>query len=401
MVIRTFCGICTVVGILVGAPVFGQYDSGSDGSDGMLYVYEDKVVDLRLGGTGAGTGTYDEERWVVIFNYSTIIIEEGVTVTFINHPSGAAVVWLAQSDVTIQGTVNLDGADGEGYPAFSEPGPGGFGGGREENAEAASSGGFGPGGGSPTLGYGGGGGGYGTPGTTYGSSGAGGQVYGSQSIVPLIGGSGGGAGTSGSGGAGGGAILIASSGAIVVDGTITARGGSGGGSSAGAGSGGAIRLIANAISGVGVLDATGATYGSDGGEGRVRLEANPLPVNFSGTVQPPPSEALPRPLFPSSSAPTLHISQIGEYYAPTYPNAGVVTNDVSIFSMAPVPVVIGATNIPVGTRVTVRVVPEQGEAFLEESTPLQGSEVLSTATVFVQFPPHIRSEVQLYAKWTP
>ena len=87
------------------------------------------------------------------------------------------------------------------------------------------------------------------------------MIYGTASIVPLIGGSGGSANanaTQGSGGAGGGAILIASSGNIFLPeplGGISAKGGNasfGGANEAGSGSGGGIRLVANQVSGSGL-----------------------------------------------------------------------------------------------------------------------------------------------------
>ena len=98
---------------------------------------------------------------------------------------------------------------------------------------------------------------------------AGGERFGTVTIIPLVGGSGGGGGASvnnnrgGAAGGGGGAILIASSGTITISGSITSRGGAGnaGNAGGGGGSGGAIRLIANTISGAGNLNAAGGPAG--------------------------------------------------------------------------------------------------------------------------------------------
>jgi len=111
-----------------------------------------------------------------VFKYTTIDIPIGVDVTFSNHPSGAPVVWLASGDVTIEGTVNLDGADGEPVAqsfSFAEPDPGGFAGGQAGGncASLHPSGGFGPGGGNAVC-------------STSGSSGS--YFYGNPSILPLI-----------------------------------------------------------------------------------------------------------------------------------------------------------------------------------------------------------------------
>ncbi len=130
-----------------------------------------------------GQGVYDASEWAVVFNYTTIDIPAGVTVTFHNHPKGAPVVWLASETVIIAGTVSLDGADasvGVGS-SYAMPGPGGFSGGI---GRLGGSAGFGPGGGAPNANTFGGGGGYGTAGV-----GTGGAIYGTASIVHLIGGS--------------------------------------------------------------------------------------------------------------------------------------------------------------------------------------------------------------------
>lgn len=110
--------------------------------------------------------------------------------TFVNHPSGAPVVWLASGSVTISGTIEVTGAAGTGAVGqLAEPGFGGFRGGRAWlSAASQGSGGLGPGGGiyiesNSQAGNG-----------SYATVGAGprsGPVYGNSGLLPLIGGSGG------------------------------------------------------------------------------------------------------------------------------------------------------------------------------------------------------------------
>ncbi len=180
--------------------LFAQFDSGSDGSDGAFNPQSNVVIDLSLAATGPwnmpspvpGQGVYDPDKWAVVFKYTTVNIPAGVGVTFLNHLSGAPVVWLASSNVSITGKVSAKGMDGATWPnlpAFAIPGPGGFEGGRAiRSSPTLPSCGLGPGGG----------------GRYQNQSGL--YSYGNESILPLIGGSGGLATTLNGGGAGGGAI---------------------------------------------------------------------------------------------------------------------------------------------------------------------------------------------------
>jgi plastocyanin len=166
----------------------------SDGSDGALIVTNDTVIDLSKAVTGAwnaansanaGKGIYDSNKWAVVFKYSSVSIAEGATVTFANHASRAPVVWLVRSNVTVAGTLSLDGQRDVDAPGLAEPGPGGFRGGQGNFGAGLGAGaGFGPGGGIPgSWGYSGG---YGAK-EQYS-----GEAYGNPSLLPLIGGSGGG-----------------------------------------------------------------------------------------------------------------------------------------------------------------------------------------------------------------
>ena len=393
--------------LLVPPVLAGDFDSGSDGSDGALNCESlgladcentctgpapcDVEINLRLATTASwdtpspdpGKGVYDADEWAVVFKYTTIDIPAFVTVRFRNHLKGAPVMWLASGDVTIAGTVRLDGANGSTSPAptYAVPGPGGFSGGMNSSGNSA---GFGPGGGQILAGDGG----YGTPGVGV----LGGVAYGSVSIVPLIGGSGGGGNSSIGGGAGGGAILVASSGSIFLPdpaGGISAWGGS----ASGGGSGGGIRLVANQISGSGVLRALGI---AGAGAGRIRVEAPDIQLDDIG--DPPYSfEPIPGPVFPESPAPSLRVTAVDGEPVPLDPLATVLTEDVPSTADGPVTIDIEAQNVPVGLTVTVRIVQAFGaNEIVVPSTPLAGTFELSTATAEFDFSQVAgRYEVQL------
>ncbi|MCH8152594.1 MAG: hypothetical protein IH830_09515 [Planctomycetes bacterium] len=389
--------------LILTSPALAQFTSDSDGSDGAFMpggpTY---LVDLSLAPTGpwdttphaAGVGVYDPVQWAVVFQYTTIDIPAGVTVTFHNHLKGPPVIWLATGDVTIAGDVVLDGANGcfGAGCSYATPGPGGFSGGI--GSPGGRSAGFGPGGGG-FNGLSGGGGGYGT-----GGQGQGGVIYGTATIVPLIGGSGGGWGVAGglrSGGAGGGAILIASSGNIFLDsfGGIFATGGDAACcNEAGGGSGGGIRLITNTISGSGMLRALGGTGGVNiGGDGRIRVEAKRNMLVDPG--DPLFTTGLPGSVFPDATGPTLRVTAVNGVPVPADPLATVVSPDVCFISAGLVTIDIEAQNVPVGLAVTVRIVDALGGfSQVVTSTPLAGTLVLSTATADATFIDGA-SEVQL------
>jgi len=136
---------------------------GADNSDGTLHIVSNAtvVIDLSQAVTeswdadntaNAGSGIYDSNKWAVIFKYSSVTIEPGATLSFNNHASRAPVVWLVNGDVTIDGTLQLNGGVGGMPPTLAEPGPGGFRGGMGYYAaNVGASAGFGPGGGKTTI----------------------------------------------------------------------------------------------------------------------------------------------------------------------------------------------------------------------------------------------------------
>ena len=300
----------------------------ADGSDGVLKITTadctNGVYTIDLGRaatkqwdakpTTAGCGVYDPEKWAVVFKYSSVQIDEGCTLKFVNHPSNPPVYWLVSGNVVINGEINLDGEHGRdtfmtagNTTECATPGPGGFAGGISLKYDSGSDliyyggGGYGPGGATSQIrrkaaNYSymasviGGGGSYATKGNSNSdtegitNSSDAGSLYGDETLIPLVGGSGG-AGYNGAnynnttmigggaGGAGGGAICIAAKGMVSLAGTIKARGNRGGGyrSSSdyfyflgGCGSGGAVRIVADAINGSGSIDVSsfGATRAS-------------------------------------------------------------------------------------------------------------------------------------------
>lgn len=347
---------------------------GANGTDGTLDITANTVIDLSQAPTGiwdqdntakAGKGVYDPQKWAVVFKYTSVNVATGATVTFKNHPSRAPVVWLVSGDVTIAGTVSLDGQNYQPAPQLAEPGPGGFRGSAQRFVSGVNIGaGFGIGGGLLN----GGGGSYATAG-----SGASAQVYGNPSLIPLIGGSGGSSQTGGgiyygpaNGGAGGGAMLIACQNTISITGTIRANGGSGDApqhnSTGGAGSGGGLRIVSSSLYGSGSMQATGGATGQAGGLGRIRVER--VANNNAITITPAPSVVdLPDNdtaiLWPPSDSPEVKIVSIGGEVSPTDPRAafGTFGADVALPQSSSITVIVETVNVESQSTVRVRITP--------------------------------------------
>lgn len=381
-----------------------NFSSGSTGADGAFNPTANVTITVPDSG---------------VFNYTTVNIPANVTViysrnTTINKP----VLILAQGAVTIAGTINIDGKQGNANGFGGLGGPGAFSGGAGGYGfDQTFSGvpGDGPGGGGGGTGNAtinlpgsGGGGGYGTvgaPGNSGTVSGQAGARFGTVTILPLIGGSGGGGGASftnergGAGGGGGGAILIASSTSITIDGTIFARGGSANSGSAGGGggSGGAVRLIANTVTGGGNVNVSGgggggafrSYQGGFGGQGLIRIEAFDY-NSFTGSSTPSNiiSFALPHPVT-VANAPTLRIASVGGVNSPAAPLGslqGVPDIVVPTTQANPVAVALEGANIPLGTVVQVTLTPSRGGRTNVSSSGLAGTESASTASANVTLP---------------
>jgi hypothetical protein len=378
---------------LAGTPAAAQtFNSGSTGADGPFSPTTS--VTLTVPPTG-------------VFNFTTINIPVNVTVSFTTQRGVRTppVMMLATGNVVIAGTIDLRGANqggggngGSGTQLFGNGGVGGPG------AFEGGSGGSGSPGGAG-LGPGGGGGGIpavppSTPGIAAGGGGflsngggsLGGTSYGTPTLLPLIGGSGGGGGsapqdvTGGGGGGGGGAVVVASSTTITFNGTINANGGGAGASAFGGnpgsgGSGGAARLVATTIAGTGTILVNPGTGGgtNTGSPGRMRIEAynNNLTLNGSQGA----SLSVGQPTVTALTGVTLQITSIGGISTPATPTGSYTNPDVLLPSASPaaVPVTLAATNIPLGTVISLTSTPMRGTGSSTISSGLAGTVASSTA----------------------
>lgn len=155
-----------------------QVNSGSNGSDGTFNPTGSTVINMADHPDG-------------IYHYTSVNISNGVTVTFIPNANNAPVVWLVQSNVIIDGTVNEAGHNGLSDNSGGVGGPGGYRGG---SGGAIPGGGQGPGAGIAEVGVQGGNASYGSLGAgpytnVYGRSLVPGAIYGNAFLIPLVGGS--------------------------------------------------------------------------------------------------------------------------------------------------------------------------------------------------------------------
>ena len=384
--IKTIGGVFVALNLCMGmsSHAMAAFSSGSSGTDGALdfsWAASGSTIifdpaDYQTFDPVNATRQLDVDNDNV-FHFTSINIPANVTVQLkASKLNWRPVYWLATGDITINGTLNLNGAVGHGtgsgledrYPA--EPGPGGFSGGLGASAVNPAQAGYGPGAGT-AVGTNGGGGSHAVlgSGNTLGT-------YGSPYLIPIIGGSGG-AGYGGpneqvtsrpGGGAGGGAIVLASSTQIVVNGSIKARGGNGVYLSfnniSGGGSGGAIRILSPTISGAGSIDVSGGAYGDAGG--RVRIESNVyqftgsfLPANsanhirISGLIDTTPF--LPSdPLVPAW--PSIRVASINGVALPDEPSGTFSAIDASIDTSTAVEVLFESFNIPTDANLTLTIV---------------------------------------------
>ena len=332
--------------------LFGGYDTIRNGRSAATWLW---------GGADWSLSSDDRpvfdmtEKADGIWNFTTITVPSDVTVTFIKNANNTPVRWLASGNVTINGTLELNGERGRsGVPSPGNEalgGPGGFAGGLG-GFDSNSTGGIFEG----SAGQGPGGGTAGETQSQRGNHATYAGTYGNDFIQPLLGGSGGGGGASspgrdgGNGGGGGGAILVSSSKDITINGIIRANGGAdwGNASSGGYGSGGAIRLIGDRILGDGELQATG-----NNGDGRIRLEA--FFPSFSGTVNPRPARSGPVATQAFDNLSSLRVTSVAGENVLQPPSGSSVNPDVIFSAAGEVTVVVSSTGIPVGTPIRLRI----------------------------------------------
>lgn len=414
------------------------FNSTSDGSDGALilsrpdpdpnpddpFIIEFNPTELNIDQDGDG-----------IFHFTTITIDEGVTVRLTEKYLNGPVFWLATGTVVINGIIDLNGEAGKhGQDILNKnddriislAGAGGFSGGIgafdnnvADFVPSPAQSGKGSGGGLAKSRGGAGAGHSGSGGSpwerTNAREGGAGSEYGNNFLIPLIGGSGGAGGNrrdnqpGGTGGAGGGAILIVSSSSITIDGTIQANGGRGGNSGSyagGGGSGGAIRLMSPVLNGSGTLrtlgggagtgrvwDGSGSIqdqgHGGNGSKGRIRFET--FQEQFSGSSDPAASKGNPYRLFlPETLPPSLKVTSIAGN-AIDNPSASFTLPDATIETAEPIEIKIEAKNVPIvigetPTTVKIHIISENKEDQIIESPALSGTNEQSTTTVSVTLP---------------
>jgi hypothetical protein len=389
---------------LIGATGAGAqtFHSGSTGADGAFAP----TASVQLTPPPDG-----------VFNFTTITVPFGVTVSFTSATGvrRPPISFLAAGNVTVNGRIDVSGADGgaggHGTHLFGNAGiggPGGFDGGTGSNGLSGLSGagGLGPGGargGGPTN----------LPGhaghLTAGPGTQGGLAYGDARLLPLIGGSGGGGGavplfglTAGGGGGGGGALLVAASGTITLNGSIAATGGLGGasgfgGPSGGSGSGGAIRVVATTLAGTGTIDVAG---GPGASPGRIRIEAFTNTATLNGGSAD--GVTVSTPDVPALSVVSLRIAAINTVSAPPQPTSSYGRPDIVLPPGTPSPVTVAleTTQIPLGTTITVTATPLSGPPIVAVSTPLSGTPAAGGATATLAIPTSQPSVISAHASFT-
>src|ERR1035441_3409300 len=102
--------------VLLIANANAQVNSGSNGSDGAFNPTTNTVINMADHPDG-------------IYQYTSVNISNGVTVTFIPNANNTPVVWLVQSDCTIAGNLSVNGMTLSNNVAGAQGGPGGWGGG--------------------------------------------------------------------------------------------------------------------------------------------------------------------------------------------------------------------------------------------------------------------------------
>jgi|GEM_PF-2679635 len=279
-----------------------QFDSGSTGTED-LHVscsYEGETTYLNVGLSG-------------IRHFNSITIDEGCILKFIPTGNGIGmssnpVRLLVREDVTIHGTINLDGTPGElgstNYAAAGGiGGPGGYNGGVSGHTNHQPQAGYGPGGGAGAS--------LASNGNCSSSSGANGSLTPRANDIRyqmLIGGSGGGGGCNSSssryygGGGGGGAMLIAANGTITINGEVSAIGADTGSSNSyhAEGAGGVVHFIANRVAGSGNVAA-----------GYSIIETNDNQSQFNIETTDGSNFGLQRLSLNLTQAPTLTITSVG------------------------------------------------------------------------------------------
>lgn len=397
--------------LLFAGPAWAQYDSGSDGSMGVLSPSSSVTIPLPADG---------------VLHYTDVDIPTGVTVTFERNPRNTPVYLLSQNDILLNGTISVSGGTaatintvfitrrgGLGGPGGQDGGSSRIGNGLDAGAHGQ---GIGPGGaGASAQSYYGGGGGASpvTGGMKPKSASSGGVAWAQKEFWMLSGGSGGGASPGTGGGGGAGVLTLAASGTITINGGIYANGGKGD-TYAGFGGAGIVRVVAGAISGSGTIQAVGNSSSCNnsgtacGGNGLIRLESFETIGALTTKCTPTPEfglpgKALPYPtpaLVPTVTIVSAHQQDL-DPEAP-YDMHPLVSPDLVLPQGSLVSVTVEATNVPPGTTVNLILTTVGKGRAVYESPPLAGTQELSTVTMDIPIPAGTRiGTLQAYIPEVP
>ncbi len=365
---KTITGLILLAIASLPTVCLAQVNTGSNGSDGAFNPTVNTVINMASHPNG-------------IYQYTSVNIPSSVTVTFVPNANNSPVIWLVQSNVVINGTVDVSGQTFLGSQG-GLGGPGGWRGGNGPDGASKPTDGQGPGGGFAN-GYAGGN--YGSPEQNWSPN-----PYGNIFLIPLLGGSGGaGVANSVGGGGGGGAILIAASNMVNIAGAIYANGGSGklgvwGSGGSGSGSGGAIRIVASRIIGSGNVLTTAAQYS---GEGRVRFDAYDVP--FAGNIGGNFTQGSQFVITPSvGQIPQLTVASVGGVVISASPTGALFTPDANLSAQQnnPIPIVVNCANLPLNSQITVSVKPANGAMVSATGYNTTGTLATSTATISIVIP---------------
>ncbi len=350
------------------------FNSGSSGALGDVVISSNTVWDIPNNGQ---------------FHVNTLVVEAGATLSFRKPTNGLnpPVYILSRNNVTIEGTISVDGQDAAPGLTTSEGGSGGFNGGGAGIPPSSSAGdGHGPGRSFPPHGG------------SYATIGSGsGPLYGNLLLIPLVGGSGG-SGEDGnpgwSGGGGGGALLIASDTQVALVGNLTANGGASYANGSGAGSGGAIRLVAPIIAGNGTILVKGGISAYYGGKGRARIDCLPQPISISvdGYWRVGRNPVI----FPPSGQRLEIVHAAGKDIPPGTNSAVFVTLPVG--SSSNQVVTLRAVNFSGAFDVRVEATPENGRATRTNFVWNVGANTTATTNVTVQIPGNNPTRITAWAE---
>jgi len=133
-----------------------------------------------------------------------------------------------------------------------------------------------------------------------------------------------------------------------------------------------------------------------GSPGRIRIES--YHQQFVGSVTPAAAFSTPNVVFASANAPTVRVVSVDGEAVPANPTGSFVLPDVTISDGGPVVIAIEAHNIPLGTAVSLKLVPETGAPVTAFSDALAGTFESSTATASATVPAGF-SRFYVQASW--